>query len=283
MGEPERGNAVIEAPPPASLSWLRSLDVDELRQRYEQARPFPHIALDDLLPSRLLDEMVEEIQQLEVDPLRDFYATHEKRSISDFQRLPPTTARLIWDFNSAPFLEFLERMTGIDGLIPDPYLEGGGIHQIGSGGYLKVHTDFNFHRKLRLHRRLNLLLYLNRAWEPEWGGALELWDSGMRKAEATYLPLFNRLVVFSTTDESYHGHPDPLACPPDVTRNSIALYYYTSHPAKKGMHFQRSTMTNYQLRPSEKFASGRAHYLLNQLEIRVPGFRSMMTALRRLR
>ena len=54
-------------------------------------------------------------------------------------------------------LEFLETLTGIDGLVPDPYFAGGGLHQIVRGGFLKVHADFNWHPKLRLDRRLNML------------------------------------------------------------------------------------------------------------------------------
>jgi 2OG-Fe(II) oxygenase superfamily len=264
------------------FSTLEGADVQALHERYRSAKPFPHIALDDVFPSDLLHAIVKEIEAIRVEPNRDFYATHRKRSISDLGRLPPVTARLVMDLNSAPFLSFLEKVTGIESLIPDPYLEGGGIHQIGAGGFLKVHTDFNFNRKLDLHRRVNLLLYLNPDWQPEWGGALELWGKEMMSAGASYLPIFNRMVIFSTTDESYHGHPEPLACPAEVTRNSIALYYYTAAPSEVAMHFRKSTMTNYQLRPAEKFPSGKLHYVINQLEIRVPIFRSMMRLLRRM-
>lgn len=125
-------------------------------------------------------------------------------------------------------LDFLERLTGISGLIPDPYFTGGGVHQIERGGHLGVHADFNVYERLRLDRRLNLLLYLNRDWQEEWGGHLELWNSGMTTCERRVLPIFNRCVIFSTTDSSYHGHPDPLRCPPHRTRRSLATYYYSN-------------------------------------------------------
>jgi Rps23 Pro-64 3,4-dihydroxylase Tpa1-like proline 4-hydroxylase len=97
-----------------------------------------------------------------------------------------------------------------------------------------VHADFNRHEKLNLDRRLNLLLYLNRDWKEEYGGHLQLWTRDMGRCVVKVLPVFNRCVVFSTTDFSYHGHPDPLTCPPGRTRKSIAMYYYTNGRAGGG-------------------------------------------------
>jgi hypothetical protein len=257
-------------------------DIDALSALYATAKPGPHIAIDNLFPEKVLDQVRSEIAAIAIDPEKNFYSTYLKRRISDLHRLPPVTRQLVSDLNSANFVSFLEKLTGISGLVPDPHLEGGGLHQIGSGGYLKIHTDFNFHQKLKLHRRLNLLLYLNRDWDPDWGGAIEFWDGEVRKCEASYLPLFNRMVVFSTTDSSYHGHPDPLACPDHLTRNSIALYYYTAERPKSEVRFKQSTMTNYQPRPNEGFERGRLHHRLNQLEIRLPLLRRLTAWLRRL-
>jgi hypothetical protein len=129
------------------------------------------------------------------------------------------------------FLEFLEQLTGIDGLIPDPHLTGGGLHMTPRGGRLGIHADFNVHQKLvhqklGLDRRLNLLLYLNNNWQAEWGGEFELWDKEVKAKVRGYLPLENRVVVFSTTDQTFHGHPEPPKCPKGAYRRSIALYYY---------------------------------------------------------
>jgi Rps23 Pro-64 3,4-dihydroxylase Tpa1-like proline 4-hydroxylase len=139
-----------------------------------------------------------------------------------------TIAGFLVAMNSPSMLDFLEKLTGIDGLIPDPYFGGGGLHQIVRGGFLKIHTDFNWHPKLKLDRRLNLLVYLNKDWREDYGGHLELWDRALKRAEKSILPVFNRTVVFSTTDFSYHGHPRPLRCPDSTTRKSISLYYYSN-------------------------------------------------------
>lgn len=151
------------------------------------------------------------------------------------------TRMLLYSFNSSTFITFLEILTGIDGIIPDPHFEGGGLHQIERGGYLKMHVDFNRHNKMRLDRRLNLLIYLNKDWQEEYGGHLELWDRNMTQCVKKVLPVFNRFVVFSTNDFSYHGHPEPLTCPEDRSRKSLALYYYTNG------------------RPAEELADGNTH------------------------
>lgn len=127
----------------------------------------------------------------------------------------------------------MEKLTGIDHIILDTHFEGGGTHEIKAGGFLKVHTDFNWHKTLRLDRSINLLIYLNEEWDESWGGELELWDSEMKGKVVSTAPIFNRTVVFSTTGYSYHGHPDPIACPEGVSRQSIATYYYSNERPKE--------------------------------------------------
>jgi hypothetical protein len=140
----------------------------------------------------------------------------------------PLTRLFLYHLNSITFLEFLSQVTGIDDLIPDPRFEGGGLHQIVRGGKLGIHADFNKHRVYGLDRRLNLLLYLNKDWREEYGGHLQLWDRSMTHCESKVAPLFNRVMIFGTTDFTYHGHPDPLTCPEGMTRKSLALYYFSN-------------------------------------------------------
>ncbi|NJM87615.1 MAG: 2OG-Fe(II) oxygenase [Hydrococcus sp. RU_2_2] len=159
------------------------------------------------------------------------------------------TRLLLYQMNGATFVNFLEKLTGIEGIIPDPHLVGGGLHQIERGGYLKIHVDFNKHGKLNLDRRLNLLLYLNKNWQEEYGGNLELWDRDMIKCQKKILPIFNRCVIFSTTDFSYHGHPEPLTCPEGRTRKSLALYYYSNGRPPEEVSNGHSTV--FRARPDE--------------------------------
>jgi 2-oxoglutarate-Fe(II)-dependent oxygenase superfamily protein len=198
------------------------------RERYASARPFPHIVFDDFLPDHVLDEVLREFPAPDAANWWRFDSAQERKLASpDAAMMGLSTRGLLLEFNSAAFVDFLRDLTGIEGLVPDPHYFGGGLHQIEAGGYLNVHADFNRHPITGLVRRLNVLLYLNREWREAYGGALELWDSTMSKAEATILPAFNRCVVFSISDIAFHGHPTPLRCPQGTTRKSLALYYYT--------------------------------------------------------
>jgi len=213
-----------------------SLDLAEARRfgvrwaaQYDAADPYPHIVIDGFLPADLADMALSNFPSgtrasdvVYVD--RPF--EHRKRQI-----LPTdcneSVRRLFDFFNSAPVLAFLEGLTGIEGLISDPYFDGGGFHEISRGGLLGLHADFRINRKLRLNRRLNLLVYLNKDWQESYGGHLEIWDKTGKRRVHRIAPLFNRCVVFNTNKDSYHGHPDPLSAPEHLTRKSMALYYYT--------------------------------------------------------
>jgi len=201
-----------------------------LRGAYASAAPFPHVAIDGLFPDETLDRVLEGFPDAGDAAWGRFENASEKKlgNYARLEELAEPIRSFLAALNGPRMLEFLETLTGIDGLVPDPYFAGGALHQIVRGGFLKVHADFNWHPKLRLDRRLNVLVYLNRGWRVEWGGALELWDRGMNGPAASILPLFNRTVVFTTTDSSFHGHPRPLACPDGVTRKSVSLYYYSN-------------------------------------------------------
>jgi Rps23 Pro-64 3,4-dihydroxylase Tpa1-like proline 4-hydroxylase len=142
----------------------------------------------------------------------------------------------------------VETLTGKSGLIPDPHLRGGGMHQIKPGGKLDIHADFNWHPRLSLNRSVNILVYLNKAWDSQWGGDLELWDKKMEKCVQKYSPIFNRTIIFNSTEDSFHGHPEPLKCPEGTTRKSIAFYLYES-PLKEN---PQGHSTVYKKRPTDE-------------------------------
>ena len=127
--------------------------------------------------------------------------------------MPTLLREMLREFNSRQFVLFLETLTGIECLIPDPYFIGGGVHISGLGDFLKIHADFNWHHKLQAYRRVNALLYLSDDWQPEWKGAIEFWDREMTRPVDSALPIFNRLVVFSTGEHSNHGQREPNALP----------------------------------------------------------------------
>ncbi|MBE9042808.1 2OG-Fe(II) oxygenase [Pleurocapsales cyanobacterium LEGE 10410] len=203
--------------------------VNKYQQEYSQALPFPHIVIDNFLPEPILNRVLQEFPSPETIDWKTFDNSAEKKlaSTSELQ-MGENTRLLLQQLNSSTFINFLEQLTGIEGIIPDPHYLGGGLHQIEQGGYLKIHVDFNRHKRLRLDRRLNLLIYLNKDWQEEYGGHFEMWNTDMTKCEKKILPIFNRCVIFNTTDFSFHGHPEPLNCPENRTRKSLALYYYSN-------------------------------------------------------
>jgi hypothetical protein len=204
------------------------------KQQYCEAEPFPHVVIDDFLPPPVCDQLLAEFPPVAAGWHHVDRHHSRKLATRDSLQLGEFTRDILTQFNAPPLLRFLESLTGIRGLIPDPYFVGGGLHQIVTGGFLKIHADFNRHTHLNLDRRLNLIVYLNRDWLEEYHGHLELWDRAMRQCVRKILPICNRCVVFSTTDWSFHGHPIPLTCPADVTRKSLALYYYTNgRPAEE--------------------------------------------------
>jgi hypothetical protein len=201
----------------------------EQRPEYVGAEPFPHTVLDGLVRDDVLRRVIAEFPPGDAPVWKryDDYGNTVKLALSRQSLMGPWTSHLIMVLNSGPFLEFLEELTGIQGLVPDPQLVGGGLHLVERGGFLNIHADFNRHPHTDLERRLNLLLYLNPDWDVSYGGQLELWGRDMRECVRRIEPVENRCVVFSTTSHSYHGHPQPLTCPRHSARRSLALYYYS--------------------------------------------------------
>ena len=224
---------------------------ESLSADYCFAEPFPHVVIDNFLPEDLVAQLREHFpsEKLKSDVVFDYgYAGHHKRQIlpadcDDFCR------RAFDFFNSQPFLEFLEGLSTIEGLLPDPYFAGGGFHEIGTGGKLGIHADFRINNKLHLSRRMNVIVYLNEGWREEYNGSLELWSRDMKNRVKSVAPVWNRCVIFNTDADSYHGHPDPLATPEGVLRRSVALYYYTASKAVYEEVPNRSTM--YAARPGD--------------------------------
>lgn len=230
-----------------SIKWDERLA--ELSRQYGANRPVPHIYLSDFIDAEAAAVAAMEFPTPDSDAWTHYQHQNEnKHGMTKRALFPPTVGDVSDALNSAEFLQWLSELTGVPGLIADPSLEGGGLHQSGSGGYLNVHTDFSHHHyNKNWKRQINLILYLNEGWQEEWGGAIELWDDRMRSCIAKYLCGFNCALIFNTDDKSFHGFPEPLACPPDVSRKSLAFYYYTVDTEEKSA--VRST--NYRARPGD--------------------------------
>jgi Rps23 Pro-64 3,4-dihydroxylase Tpa1-like proline 4-hydroxylase len=158
-----------------------------------------------------------------------------KKTCNNWYQFGPETYKTLTMLNSKEFIKQLQKITGISKLYPDIGLHGGGLHIHGTGGKLNIHLDYSIHPKLKLQRKLNLIIYLEEDWNPEWGGNLELWSHNKEKnkPDKRFVKIdnvFNRAVLFDTTKNSWHGFPDPLTCPEGKYRKSLAVYYLTDPP-----------------------------------------------------
>lgn len=222
-------------------------DLPDLRSRYQSASPFPHIAMDNFLVPEVARQAESEFPSLDHDHWINYAHANERK----FANTDPTTwgptLRSIWEELTSPrFVRFLSDLTGIDGLHTDDSLEGAGLHQTQTGGFLNIHADFTVHpHHQHWRRRANLLVYLNHDWPASYGGDLELWSRDMKTREEIIAPIGNRAVVFTTGADTWHGHPDPLRCPPDTARRSLAIYYYTDDKNP------RARSTEYRARPGD--------------------------------
>ena len=222
------------------------------RENYKNASPYPHIVFKNIFNHNFLNDVLSQFPNLQSIQDSEKYTNQNevKLSYNKYENFS-YNIKLLFDFlNSKTFLLFLQNITGIkEKLLSDPYLEGGGLHEIKKGGVLKVHTDFNRHPFFNLDRRINVLIYLNKEWEKSYGGDLELWDKKMERCIKKIAPVFNKMVIFSTTDFSNHGHPDPLACPNNISRKSLALYYFSfGRPKEEVINKNMKNMTLFKSR-----------------------------------
>ena len=203
--------------------------IARVRSAYQSADPFPHVILDDFLEEGVVASANEEFPTFEGGEWISYLHVNERKfGQTDASTWGPTLQAILRELNSDRFVRQLEQLTGIDGLFADPSLEGGGLHQSTTGGFLNIHADFTVHPQHRTwRRRVNLLVYFNEEWLPEFGGDLELWSTDMKRCEQKVAPVANRAVIFTTDPDSFHGHPEPMQCPPDRARRSLALYYFS--------------------------------------------------------
>ena len=211
---------------------LHLVNHEELHTRYRNAKPFPHLVIDDFLGAGLAADLENECREIALTTnSSNGFTQVGKLTLNSWTLMPPLLQHVCSFFQSGAFIEHLEAITGLPGLIADPHLEGGGLHRTERSGFLKMHTDFNFNARLRLHRRLNVLYFLNSGYQPCWGGELLLSRHPSREATAAMKaisPCLNRLVIFNTNDTTFHGHPEPHAFPAGFPRTSLAFYYYTA-------------------------------------------------------
>ena len=220
------------------------------QKAYKKNKPFPHIYFDNFLPKELALSLFKDYPK--INKIDRNWKIHKNQNVTRFMledsSLFKKNLKLFSMLtNSRKFLLFLETLTGLDLIIPDTYFVGGGAMTTGNGGFLNVHADFNFHHKLQSWRRLNVLFYLTPNWKKKWGGKLELWSKNKKKKITEIDPIFNRVVVFNTNSETFHGQPIPVTCPKNIYRNVFSVFYYSNIKDKKSLsdpHYTKYSIKN---------------------------------------
>jgi hypothetical protein len=256
---------------------INPIDRDALRAQVRASKPVPNFKIDNFLDPTFAEEVLASFPSYEesLKVGRSFAAVNEQKKVqvTDSRLFPEPVARLNETLATQEFRDLLSYVMDIPDLLADEELDGGGIHQTGSRGHLDVHIDFNYLESKQLHRRLNILVYFNKDWKPEWGGNIELWDKDVKVCHHSFAPIFNRCVVFETNEVSYHG-VTAVKCPAGRSRKSFAAYYYTKQAPASWNGQSHSTI--FKARPDEILKGS----VLMPLET---AKRRMITALRGLK
>ncbi|SHH62227.1 2OG-Fe(II) oxygenase [Bradyrhizobium erythrophlei] len=232
---------------------LQSWDRDALKTAFATAKPIPFVKIDNFLVPEAAAEIAASYPPFEraLEQGRTFSSVNERRKVqvTNAKLFSAPVSRLNKLLASPEFLSDLSYITGMPNVLADELLLGGGIHMTGPGGRLDVHVDFNYIEDRQLHRRLNLLLYLNSPWDPRWGGQFQLWDKEVKHCIETFDPIFNRCVIFETNETSFHGVV-PVSPEAPLPRKSFATYYYTKEAPTHWNGVSHSTV--FKARPDEK-------------------------------
>ena len=218
------------------MSW-KDVDWARATEEFKSAEPFNHIVIDNFFEPEIAEQISKEFPGYEgTDVIKYKNALEDKRTLNQWDKFPPTTYR-IFDWLGKDFVSTMRVLTGDEDLSFDYGLNGGGWHMHGRGGNNNIHLDYNIHPKLSQQRKINIIVYMTEDWKPEWGGGLQLWSHDAEankpgKLVKTVDNLFNRAIIFDTTQNSWHGLPNYIECPENVVRKSIAGYYVRPAPAE---------------------------------------------------
>lgn len=221
---------------------------------YSHGNPVPWLTFDDFLPEHLLKDVQEEIDAIPNHLWGKFTRNNSFMFECNNLKWSPRTRRLVHELNSSEFLKWLEAITGLEKLIPDPHLIGAGFMRCGPGHSLQLHTDFNWNEELHLNRVLSMIIYVSREWQPQWEGSLEFWNFDKTKCLHKVNPTPNRMLLWNHNDKFIHGHPNPILCPEGVYRDGLRLFYFASNstpenPPHRSLYwFDEKTKTNYDKR-----------------------------------
>lgn len=250
---------------------------EELRSAFASGDPIRHAVIEDFLRPQAAQRAARAFPKPEEMAIAFEGLAEVKNAEQALHRLDPVYGEIFAALRAPQFVQWLSYVTQIPDLVDDPQLHGGGLHQGPDGSYLDVHADFNIHPQLGLYRRLNLLIYLNPRWEPQWQGYLELWSRDMQECRQYIEPKFNRCLIMETHDYAFHGYKE-LRLPAGVTRKSLASYYYSPGRSEKQTEEEHNTL--FQLRPEQQRSTGVQLFFRRLIALSPPALRPAGRAIR---
>ena len=213
------------------MKFINEFDWDYLRYEFCRAKPFNHVVIDNFFKHDVALAIANEIPGYdgEMDAKYD-NAIERKRTVQNWTKFSKNVYKVMSELVGQEFTWNLRYVTDQPELVADFGLHGGGMHLHEAGDYLNVHLDYDIHPKMDMKRKLNIIIYLNPEWQVSWRGNLGLWShdeetNQPKELESSIIPIFNRAVLFDTTQNSWHGVTEGIFCPEGQYRKSLALYY----------------------------------------------------------
>lgn len=200
--------------------------IERLAIDFQAGKPYKHLVLDNFFRQDVADKLYDNFPSVEKLTKHWKGMNENKSEGSNFSDFDPIFTQVRNEIMSPEFAQWMEKVTGIKGVFVTDDSLGTGLHQGSDGSFLDIHVDFNIHHVKNVYRRLNFLVYLNKNWKEEYGGGMEMWNADMTKMEKVVMPLLNRVLIFETSEISYHGY-SKITLPPGETRKSFYTYFYT--------------------------------------------------------
>lgn len=211
---------------------VKSEVATKIKQSKLITQPVDHIVIDNFLPEKVASTLSEEFSDYESDNWHIYSnAIEEKRTCNIWNMFKKETYNYFRVVFSATVNQAMSEKFKIE-IEPDFGLHGGGQHIHSKMGNLNPHLDYSIHPKIGLERRLNAIYYLTGEYEEEDGGHFGLWENNSPnepgKLLKEYAPIFNRLVLFNTSQNSWHGLSRVYKPKANRLRKSLASYYISN-------------------------------------------------------
>jgi len=211
---------------------INQIDHVSLRSKFRTAEPFSHVVIDNFFTNETAAAIASSFPAHNDSAWTVSYdnPVEKKKACSHWDKFPMPIYSALFYLCSQEFAALISQVTGASIIIPDYGLHGGGMHSHSRNGKLNIHKDYSLHPKLHLMRNYNLIIYMTPEWDSSWGGGLEFWSHDKEKEQPKECVTrienkFNRAVLFDTTQNSWHGLPQELTCPENISRRSLATYY----------------------------------------------------------